>query len=78
MTTHLQLSPPLWLRTPKGVGLAHFLIDYGPEHDLLWVVADDATGEVWTVPNPDVRFIPNYSLGAARRPPDQGSTSGAG
>jgi uncharacterized cupin superfamily protein len=62
----LQLHPTIWLKTPKGVGLAHFVIDYGEEHDLLWVVADDATGEVWTWPNPDVRLVKNISLGAPR------------
>lgn len=55
-----------WRRTPKGIGLAHFVIDYGEEHDLLWVVVDDATGEIWTWPNNDVRAIKNISLGAPR------------
>lgn len=62
----LQLNPPLWLSTPKGVGLCHVLIDYGAEHDLLWVVAQDDTGEIWTWPNPQVRLIPNLSLDARR------------
>jgi len=62
----LQLKPSVWLSTPKGVGLCHFVIDYGEEHDLLWVVADDATGEIWTWPNTKVRFIPNVSLDATR------------
>lgn len=62
----LQLNPTLWLKTPKGVGLCHFLIDYGEEHDLLWVVADDETGELWAWPNPQVRAVPNISLGAKR------------
>jgi len=61
-----QLQPTIWLQTPKGIGLAHFLIDYGEEHDLIWVVADDATGEIWAWPNPDVRAIKNTSLGAER------------
>ena len=26
--------------------LAHFLIDYGPEHDLMWVCFQDDSGEV--------------------------------
>ena len=34
----LQLSPVLEVNTPKGRGHAEFLIDYGPEADLLWVV----------------------------------------
>ena len=33
-----QLNPPLPLETSKGPGLAHFVIDYGAEADLLWVV----------------------------------------
>jgi hypothetical protein len=62
----LQLDPPLWLRTPIGVGLCHLVIDYGAEHDLMWVVGDDATGQIWTWPNPKVRLIANVSLDAAR------------
>lgn len=65
----LQLKPTIWLDTPKGIGLAHFLIDYGEEHDLLWVVFDDKTGEVWTWPNPRVRAIKNISLDAPRSEP---------
>ena len=63
----LQLNPTVWLRTPKGIGLCHFVIDYGEEHDLLWVVADEATGEIWTWQNKEVRFIANISLGALRK-----------
>jgi len=62
-----QLRPTIWMTTPKGIGLCHFVIDYGEEHDLLWVVADDATGEIWTWPNTDVRLIPNVSLAATRK-----------
>jgi hypothetical protein len=62
----LQLDPPLPMTTPKGAGLAHFVIDYGAETHLLWVVFLDADGSCWTVPNPEVRMAPNWSLG--RRP----------
>ena len=65
----LQLKPTIWMTTPKGVGLAHFVIDYGEEHDLLWVVADDATGQIWTWPNTDVCLIKNISLAAPRDKP---------
>lgn len=63
----LQLKPTIWLQTPKGPGLAHFVIDYGEEHDLLWVVFDDATGEIWCWPNPQVRAMTNVSLDAKRQ-----------
>lgn len=59
----LQLNPPLPLKTPKGDGFAHFLIDYGPESDLYWTVFITATGEIWTFSNRDVRADTNITLG---------------
>jgi len=61
-----QLNPPLPMTTPKGEGLAHFVIDYGPESHLMWVVFMQADGACWTVPNPEIRLSPNWTLG--RRP----------
>ena len=58
-----QLNPPLPLRTPKGDGLAHFVIDYGPETDLLWVVFLEKDGACWSVPNPEVQMKWNWSMG---------------
>lgn len=63
-----QCSPLVPLETPRGKGMAHFLIDYGEEHHLLWVTFIDATGECWTFANPDVRLQPNESL--RRRTPE--------
>ena len=63
-----QLNPPLALDTVKGQGWAHFVIDYGPEHDLMWVVFMDKDGACWTVPNPEVRLQFNLTMG--RRKPD--------
>ncbi len=61
-----QLNPPLPMTTPHGPGLAHFLLDYGPESHLMWVVFLDENGACWTVPNPEIRLAANWSLG--RRP----------
>ena len=63
MSHILQLNPPMPMETPKGKGLAHFLIDYGAEHHLLWTVFIDATGECWTFANPEIRAQSNPSLG---------------
>ncbi len=65
-----QLNPPLALDTVKGPGLAHFVIDYGPESDLLWVVFMDEDGACWTVPNPEIRLQMNWTMG--RRKPKRG------
>lgn len=58
-----QLDPPIPLSTPKGDGLAWIVIDYGAEHNLMWVVAIDATGEIWTFANPEVRALKNITMG---------------
>ena len=63
MSAITQLNPPLPLRTPKGAGLAHMVIDYGPEHHLMWTVFIDATGECWTFANPEIRAAPNVTMG---------------
>jgi hypothetical protein len=64
-----QLNPPLPLKTSKGDGLAHFVIDYGPESHLMWVVFMDADGACWTVPNPEVRMSPNWTMGRRAQKP---------
>ena len=58
----LRLDPPLPVTTPKGAGLAHVLIDYGVEHDLVWVVFQD-TGECWSWCNQDIRAQANITMG---------------
>ncbi len=68
-----QLNPPLALDTVKGQGWAHFVIDYGPEHDLMWVVFMDKDGACWTVPNPEIRLQFNWTMG--RRKPDPGAAA---
>jgi hypothetical protein len=66
-TVLTQLSPPLQMDTPHGRGWAHFVIDYGPEADLLWGVFLDTDGACWCVSNRDVRLTANWSLGAPRK-----------
>lgn len=61
--TILQLDPPVPLDTPRGPGIAHFLIDYGAEHNLMWTVFLDANGECWTFPNPEIRAQKNITMG---------------
>lgn len=59
----LQLNPPIPLDTPKGPGVAWLVMDYGLEHHLMWTVAIDATGEIWTYPNTEVRAQKNITMG---------------
>jgi hypothetical protein len=58
-----QLNPQIPLSTEKGNGQAIAVIDYSEEHDLIWVVIIDETGEIWAVNNKHVRGITNWTMG---------------
>lgn len=59
----IQLNPSIPVETPKGSGQAVVLIDYGPEHDLYWVIFLDESRECWTYGNRDIRAQVNVTLG---------------
>lgn len=74
----IQLDPPLPLHVvDKGDGYAIAVIDYGQEHNLIWVTAMTATGEIWCAPNPQVRMPQNWTMGRPRPPAIKGETSSA-
>lgn len=62
MFTQLNPNLPLYVMG-KGDGFALGVIDYGQEHNLIWVTVLNANGEVWCAPNPSVRFGPNWTMG---------------
>lgn len=60
--TIIRLDPPIWLHTPKGEAMAHFLIAE-TEMDLVWVCFQQDTGECWSWSNQDVRAQSNLTIG---------------
>lgn len=58
----LQLNPTIPVMTPKGAGQAILIIDYSSEHNLIWTVIIDATGEIWSFQNPHVRGQKNITM----------------
>ncbi|EHN77408.1 hypothetical protein SMCF_3065, partial [Streptomyces coelicoflavus ZG0656] len=59
-----QLDPPLPVTVQdRGKGFAFAVIDYGQEHNLIWVTAITETGEIWCAPNPVVRMQANWTMG---------------
>ncbi len=48
---------------PKGKGQAIAVIDYSLEHNLIWVIAIDETGEIWSYQNHEVRMQDNITMG---------------
>ena len=73
-----QLNPPMPVFVEdRGKGLAVAVIDYGPEHNLIWVTAIDDTGELWCAPNPKVRMQANWSMGRGRSASEDRHKNGA-
>lgn len=60
--TVIQLNPIIPVMTPKGSAMAHFLIDYSPDHHLVWVCFLDANGECWSYSNPEIRAQANQTM----------------
>lgn len=60
----LQLNPtlPVFVVSKEQSGYAFAVIDYSQEHNTLYVVGLD-NGEVWTVPQSDIRLQTNWSMG---------------
>lgn len=75
----LQLNPPIPMAIvgghdwagPTGDGMAILVLDNGPDHHLVWTIVLDATGQVWSAENPNVRARPNITWGrpSPDRPP---------
>lgn len=63
MSHILQLHPSIPVVTPKGTGKALFILDYGPEFDIMFIVALDSNGEICTFKSQEVRAIKNITLG---------------
>jgi hypothetical protein len=61
----LQLNPtlPVYIPQVNKTGQAILVIDMGSEHHLLWTIAMDEGGEIWTLPNPKVRVQYNITMG---------------
>lgn len=60
----VQLNPVIPIHViDKGSGYALAVIDYGEEHNLIWVTAINDTGEIWCAPNPKVRMLDNWTMG---------------
>jgi hypothetical protein len=65
-----QLEPTIPVHIlDKGDGYAFAVIDYGQEHDLIWVTALTGSGEIWCAPNPRVRVQSNWTMGRGVAPP---------
>lgn len=64
----LQLNPPLYVVTPFGDAIAHFI--FAESTDAVWYGCfQNATGENWWWQNPYVRLCQNFSDDRAKLSP---------
>lgn len=59
----LRLDPPLPVLVEGKKAMAHAWIDYGPDHDLVWLVAYDESREFWCIRNSKIRAQDNITFG---------------
>jgi hypothetical protein len=60
----LQLNPPLPLLHASGRKVtAYLVLDYGQEHDTLFLCGYDDTRELWWIANNSLRLRNNESMG---------------
>ena len=61
-----EIEKVLMFDTPKGKAIAHFILDYGSEADLIWVCFLQETGECWCFSNKEIRIENNATLGRVK------------
>lgn len=61
MSDYVRIEPGIPLNTTKGPGVAYFLCDCGDEREAQWVVFME-NGQIWWIPNSQVRARTNFSL----------------
>ena len=63
MLTQLNPTIPVIVVSKNNIkGNALAVIDYGEEHNLIWVVGLE-NNEIWCVPNPEIRLQNNWTMG---------------
>lgn len=61
-----ELREPRPLATSKGDGVAILLMDMGIDWDTFWGVVLNDGGQFWWIPNPQVRFRTDWTIGRTK------------
>ena len=52
----------LWVNTPHGIGMALFVIDYGPHENTVWCVALEKDGQILHYTSNQIRLTRNATF----------------
>jgi hypothetical protein len=62
MTAIHEIQQVMWVDTPHGIGQALFLIDYGPQNNIIFVVALENDGSIKHYDTNQIFLSTNYTL----------------
>jgi len=57
-----EIQQTLWVNTPHGTGQALFIIDYGPHHNSIWIVANKKDGKIKHYDSNQISVEINHTL----------------
>ena len=62
MTTIHEIQQAMYVETPHGEGIPLFLIDYGPQLNAVWVVANRENGVIRHYDSKQITLTVNHTL----------------
>jgi hypothetical protein len=63
MTAIHEIQQVIYVNTPHGRGIAVFIIDYGPQINTVWIVANIKDGVIRHYESNQITLSSNYTLG---------------
>jgi hypothetical protein len=63
MTVIHEIQQVMYLNTPHGEGIALFIIDYGPQINTTWVIANVKDGLIRHYDSNQITLASNYTMG---------------
>lgn len=57
-----EIKQLMYVNTPHGEGVALFIIDYGPQANTIWIVANRTDGIIRHYDSNDVTISANFTL----------------
>ena len=62
MTAIHEIQQGMYVETPHGEGVPLFLIDYGPQMNTIWVIANVKDGQIRHYDSSDIKLTTNWTL----------------
>jgi hypothetical protein len=63
MTVIHEIQQVMYVKTPHGDSISLFIIDYGPQLNTIWVVANCADGKIRHYDSNHITLVSNHTLG---------------